>query len=256
MPPNDLENEPGTTVPATEPAAVEKVAGSDGVKIEEVEMGSVANDKDGPKEIEPVKIAPEEKTEEKPKEQVKDIDKPSFLGVKLWIYKCFFASICMAFGNYIYATKFSKDGIIAVGYLGPLPLALLFIYYSVYMIITKTKTGNFIDNNNSNFFRPDGSFQKINLVPLLGNWYANSAHIFIYSFAFRFAKKGGINQSIVPAMVIFATIFNTISFYLKFGQTVSCTKLIGMLFTISSLGFFVVDASQKNGEIKDAGEEV
>ena len=66
----------------------------------------------------------------------------------------------MAAGNYIYATKFSKDGIIAVGYLGPLSFIILSIYYVIMLIITKIKTGSFIDNNNSNFYLPDGSFQK------------------------------------------------------------------------------------------------
>lgn len=84
--------------------------------------------------------------------------RPSFLGVKLWIYKCFAASLFMAAGNYIYATKFSKDGIIAVGYLGPLSFIVLSVYYTIMAIITKNKTGFFIDNNNSNFYFPDGSF--------------------------------------------------------------------------------------------------
>lgn len=89
----------------------------------------------------------------------------------------------------------------------------------------------------------------------MGNFYANAAHVFIFSYAFRFALLGGINQSIVTAMVIFATIFNTISFYLKFGETVSIPKAIGMLFTIGSLGFFVTDASQKNAKVSDGGNE-
>lgn len=84
------------------------------------------------------------------------------------------------------------------------------------LIRTKVRTGKFIDLEHSNFFDKEGKFQKKNLIPLLGNWYANTQHTFVFTFCFKFVKMGGMNQGIVPIMTTLATLFNSILFYFYF----------------------------------------
>jgi len=99
----------------------------------------------------------------------------------------------MGLGQYIQATNFTEIGIIGTGYLGPLPFILLIVFKMFIAIRNKIKKGSFIDLENSNFWNKDGKFQRGNLIPLLGNWFANSVHVFIFTYSFRFAKMGGMN---------------------------------------------------------------
>lgn len=55
------------------------------------------------------------------------------------------------------------------------------------------KTGKVIDYKKSNIFYEDGSIKKINLIPLAGNWYGNTAHMVLFTLAFKYAKLGGLN---------------------------------------------------------------
>ena len=93
----------------------------------------------------------------------------------------------------------------------------------------------------------------MNLVPLIGNAYANTAHIFLFTYAFKYAKLGGLNQGTVPVMTTFAVIINSVVFYFKFGETFSCSKIIGMMIIISSVIFLSIDTSQ-NDKISEDGE--
>jgi len=63
---------------------------------------------------------------------------------------------------------------------------------------------------------------------LIGNWYANSAHVFLFNFAFKFAKLGGLNQGVVSVTTTFASIFNTVIFYFYFGEKVGVRSYIGI----------------------------
>ena len=84
----------------------------------------------------------------------------------------------------------------------------------------------------------------------MGNWYGNVAHVFLFNFAYKFAKLGGLNQGVIPIMTIFATIFNTIIFYLAFGETVSRVKIFGMVFCMSTVIFLTIDANNKRNQAK------
>jgi len=85
----------------------------------------------------------------------------------------------------------------------------------------------------------------MNIAPLLGNWYGNTAHVFLFTFAFKFAKLGGLNQGLIPVMSIFATIFNGVAFYVAFGETISMPKCIGMVIAVSCVIFLCLDSAQK-----------
>ena len=152
----------------------------------------------------------------------------------------------MGLGQYIFAQHFSDEGIMATGYVGPVPLVLLILFKLYFAIRNKIKIGTFINLEKSNFYDEDGNFRKGNLVPLIGNAYANIAHVFLFTYAFKYAKMGGLNQGVIPIVTTFATIFNSVLFYFYFGEKLSCPKILGMALTVSSVVFLAVDASKDN----------
>lgn len=99
----------------------------------------------------------------------------------------------MGVGVYFLAVNLSKEGIIGTGILGPVPLVILIIYKSYFAIKNKRSIGRFINPEKSNILNKEGNIMWVNLIPLLGNAYANISHIFLFTYAFRFAKMGGLN---------------------------------------------------------------
>ena len=55
-------------------------------------------------------------------------------------------------------------------------------------------------------------------------------------------------------MTIFATIFNSISFYLVFGETISYPKLFGMLIAVSCVVYLSIDSANKSEVIEVDGD--
>jgi len=155
----------------------------------------------------------------------------------------------MGIGMYIYATYFSHKGFMATGFIGPMPLLLILGYKGFVCLRNKRRLGTFINYQNSNLFDKDRNLKKKNLAPLIGNWYGNTAHVFLFTFAFKYAKLGGLNQGVIPIMTIFATIFNCTTFYFAFGETISAPQCFGMLIAVSCVIFLSLDSANKKGEI-------
>lgn len=92
------------------------------------------------------------------------------------------------------------------------------------------------------------------LVPLLGNWYANTAHVFLLTYAFKYAKMGGVNQGIIPIVTTTAILYNSVAFYCHFGEKVSPMKIVGMLVTVGCVVCLAIDSaqgrSQKGGQVQ------
>ena len=88
----------------------------------------------------------------------------------------------------------------------------------------------------------------------MGNWYGNTAHIFLFTFAFKFARLGGLNQGVIPIMTIFATIFNSITFYIAFGETISLPKCFGMVVAVSCVIFLSLDSANKKDQSVETEE--
>ena len=151
----------------------------------------------------------------------------------------------MGIGIYFLAVNLSKDGIAGTGILGPVSLALLVGFKLGFAIRNRLTIGRFINPEDSNIINPDGSLKWVNLVPLLGNAYANISHIFLFTYAFKFAKMGGLNQGVVPIVTTTATLYNSVIFYFVFGEKVSKVKIFGMLFTVGCVVLLALDSSQK-----------
>lgn len=91
------------------------------------------------------------------------------------------------------------------------------------------------------------------MIPLLGNWYANAAHVFLFNFAFKFAKLGGLNQGVVSVTTTFASIFNTVIFYFYFGERVGMPQYFGIALIFCCGVLLGIAASMKK---KDANTEL
>jgi hypothetical protein len=107
------------------------------------------------------------------------------------------------------------------------------------------RIGTFINKEKSNIIDKDGNYITKNLIPLLGNWFANTGHVFLFTYAFMFAKKGGLNQGIIPIVTTLATLYNSIIFYKAFGERVSPPKIFGMFFTIGCVTCLALDAASR-----------
>ena len=174
---------------------------------------------------------------------VDEKDKPEFLGCKLWILSVFFAAFIMGTGLYIYSKNFSSMGFVGAGFLAPVPL-LVFSSIKIGMAIrNKMNLGTFINPKRSNIIDENGQYKTMNLVAILGAWYGNTAHIFLLTFAFKFAKLGGMNEGAVVLLVVLASVFTSITFYYAFGEVPTKIKLFGMSFVISSTVFLGIHAS-------------
>lgn len=166
-------------------------------------------------------IAPEVPAKEEPETKLPETKAHMICCIERWWLYAFMGSIVMGVGLYFYAIYFSKMGITASAYVGPGPLVLL-IAFKVYIAIrNKCTLGTFINMEKSNIWDKDGNLQCKNLVPVLGNVYANTSHVFFFSYAFKYAKMGGLNQGIIPIMTTLASLFNSVLFYFAFDEKIS-----------------------------------
>ena len=119
--------------------------------------------------------------------------KPKIGCIPIWVLKGAGAALTMGVGQFIFAVYFSGNGIIGTGVLGPVPLIFLILFKLQIAIRNKMKLGTFINKDKSNIIDSEGKYIWKNLYPLLGNWFANTGHVFLFTYAFKFAKKGGLN---------------------------------------------------------------
>ena len=103
----------------------------------------------------------------------------------------------MGTGQYFFASNFSHEGITATAYVGPGAFTILLLFKMLDTVRMKCQTGSFINYSKSNLWDKEGKVQWINLVPLLGNLYANSSHLFFFSYSFKFAKWGGLERELL-----------------------------------------------------------
>mmetsp|Transcript_9665 Transcript_9665/g.14711 ORF Transcript_9665/g.14711 Transcript_9665/m.14711 type:complete len:260 (+) Transcript_9665:283-1062(+) len=131
------------------------------------------------------------------------------------------------------------------GFIGPVPALVLIAIQSFRAVRTKVRTGSFIDKTNSNFLKENGDWKMENLVPLIGNWYGNTAQVFLFAYAFKFAKLGGLNQGVIPIITLFSALFNAVIFYFAFGERLNCPKAFGMLMAVSCIFCLALDSMEK-----------
>jgi hypothetical protein len=138
--------------------------------------------------------------------------------------------------------------VVGSGFIGPVVLVLLVLIKVIDLFRTRFTKGVWIDKTNSNIYSPDGKLKKKNIIPILGNWYGNTAQVFLFSVAFKYATLGGLNQGIVPSLTLFASFFNAIVFYLVFKERLSCPNITGMIVAFACGVLLAIDSALKKGQ--------
>ena len=73
----------------------------------------------------------------------------------------------------------------------------------------------------------------------------------MFTYAFKFAKLGGLNQGVIPIITVMATLYNSIVFYFAFGETLGGCKIFGMSLTVGSVVWLAIDSAAKAAEEKE-----
>jgi drug/metabolite transporter (DMT)-like permease len=85
----------------------------------------------------------------------------------------------------------------------------------------RLKSGQWVGKERSNLKRPDGTYKWPNLIALFVNGLSNLLYNVILTYAWKFAKLGGINQGVISCLLSFASVFNVIVFYFAFKEKTS-----------------------------------
>ena len=80
-----------------------------------------------------------------------------------------------------------------------------------------------------------GNTKWKNLIPLLGNVFINGMYLVIMSYAWNFAKLGGLNQGLVTTWLSVASVYNVIVFYCVFGEKPLSLQYLGIVLIIAMI---------------------
>ena len=73
------------------------------------------------------------------------------------------------------------------------------------------------------------------MVPLTFFWLTSVVALILVSFSFKFALQANINQGCIPILFSFAGIYCAVIFYFKFGEVLSCSKILGIFLMLLSV---------------------
>jgi len=165
-----------------------------------------------------------------------ELKKGGFFGPNCyWISVSLFAGLTMGTGSFLFATNFSDLGFEGGGVSGPFVFILFLFIWVVRESYYRCKTGSWTKKENSRLFWENGKLKWSNLIPLIGNSTINVTYLIVMSYAWHFAKLGGINQGVVSALLSLASLINVITFYFGFGEKLSKLHLIGVVFMVASV---------------------
>jgi drug/metabolite transporter (DMT)-like permease len=134
------------------------------------------------------------------------------------------------------------------------PFCLYLIIRLITEISYKCKTGS--------FFKPDGKSRIYNektgikwltFLAILINGLTNVGYLIALTYAWNFAKKGGMNQGVISILVSFASVFNAITFYFVFGEKISKTQGLGVVTMLGCAACLALEAGTKKKEL--AGDD-
>lgn len=160
-----------------------------------------------------------------------------------WISCSLGAGACMGTGAFIYASNFSQYGTLGVGIIGP----GVVLYTALFRIILecryKHKTGRWIKPKGSRVMTPEGKLIWKSWIPVIVNLLTNGGYLCVMSFGWKLAKASGLNQGVISTLLSLASLMNIISFYFKFGETISCLHLIGVFLMLACITFISMAAT-------------
>lgn len=64
------------------------------------------------------------------------------------------------------------------------------------------------------------------------------------SLGWKYAQACGMNQGVISTLLSLASLFNIISFYLVFGERISCLHLIGVTLMLACIVCISLEATE------------
>ena len=195
--------------------------------------------KEGVKDADAEKGATKEKVETK---------KPSWRHTCYWVSLALLAGFSMGTGSFVYASNYSGLGIVGNGTYAPGGFLFFTIIKIGMLIRSRIKTGAWINPANSTVVYPDGKIRWKNLIPLIGNTATSAAYAYIMTYAWMYAKRGGLNQGTISTFLSFASVINIGLFYCLFKEKVTVVQVIGIVIMILCIVCLSFETSQKGDE--------
>jgi len=139
----------------------------------------------------------------------------------------------MGFGAFLYATNFSKNGIVGTGIISPGPFFFCLTIRVVEEVRFKRRTGSWFKREGSRVMTPEGKIIWETLIPLSVNVATNVLYLIVLTLGWKFAKASGLNQGVISTLLSLASFFNLILFYFKFGEKISCSHFLGIILMLA-----------------------
>ena len=160
----------------------------------------------------------------------------------------------MGTGAFIFASKYSEQGLLGTAVLGPMTFVVYTFVKLVREVSFKCRTGSWVKSKNSVWITDEGKIRWSSLIPLLNYIIFNIAYVLVMTVAWRFARKAGLNQGVITTNLFFASIINCVTFYCFFGEKISKLNLIGVALMCLAIGCFMVAAALNSED--DIDEDV
>ena len=162
----------------------------------------------------------------------------------------------MGTGGALYATCYARLGMAGVGLTGP----GTFIAYALWRIVLelthRCKEGQWLKRTGSRVVTDSGEYKWKNLIPLLGNVFINGVYLVNMSYAWNFAKLGGLNQGLVTTWLCVASVYNVIIFYCVFREKPLPLQYLGIFLIICMIVTLDLAAVGQKDEDEAAVPEV
>lgn len=160
----------------------------------------------------------------------------------------------MGTGSFLFASNYADLGFEGGGLCGPFVFIIFLGIWIVRSTVYRCKHGRWTKPEGSRFYWDDGSLKYSNLVPFLGNVTVNVCYLIVMTYAWHFAKLGGINQGVVSALLALASLINVVTFYFGFGEKISYIHLVGVVFMVASVVCIGAAAGSHSGEVESEAE--
>mmetsp|Transcript_37533 Transcript_37533/g.27286 ORF Transcript_37533/g.27286 Transcript_37533/m.27286 type:complete len:155 (+) Transcript_37533:299-763(+) len=145
-------------------------------------------------------------------------------------------------------TSFSSVAVVIPYWIGIIPI--LSVLLMVQACKEKRITGSYWSKENSKYFKPDGTVNKINLTGLLIRTALAIASIVCFYFTLYTCHVSNVNLAVIISITAVAAVFTAIVFQFMFKEMMQTKHWIGMFFLIC--GILIISQSQNasHGSIK------
>ena len=151
-----------------------------------------------------------------------------------WVSCGLGAGACMGTGAFVYAPEYAKYGLAGTGVLGPGTFVLFLLWRLALEIRYRARTGVWLKPEGSRAWE-NGKPKWKTLIPWISNALTNAGYLVVMSFAWNFAKEGGLNQGVVSTLLSFTSVMNSINFYCFFGEKLSLWQGLGICLMIGCI---------------------